>query len=174
MRLIESKTLTGTQAAIEFTSIPQTFTDLVVLASVRSNRGSDILDILTLGFNGSTSNRTSRELNGDNGGASSFTNTNGRIGLINATDSTPNTFSSFSIYVPNYTSAVNKSASVEGVLENNASSRGIENLEAFLWSDTAAITTLTLDLELASFISGSTVSLYGILKGSDGIVTTSP
>lgn len=173
MTLIETKTLGSTQSAISFTSIPQTYTDLYVLASVRSNRGSDILDILTLGFNGSTSNRTSRELNGDNGGVSSFSNTNGRIGLINADSSTPNTFSTFSIYVPNYTSAVNKSASIEGVLENNASSRGIENLEAFLWSDTAAINSLQLDLELADFIAGSMVSLYGILKGSSGGVVVS-
>ena len=172
MTLIETKTLGSTASAISFTSIPQTYTDLYVLASVRSNRGGDILDVLTLGFNSSTSNRTSRELNGDNGGVSSFSNTNGRIGLINAASSTANTFSSFSIYVPNYTGATNKSASIEGVLENNAT-RGIENLEAFLWSDTAAITTLTLDLELADFVSGSTVSLYGILKGSSGGVVVS-
>jgi hypothetical protein len=170
--LIETKTLGSTQSAITFTSIPQTYTDLYVLASLRSNRGGDILDILTLGFNSSTSNRTSRELNGDNGGVSTFTNTNGRIGLINADSSTANTFSSFAIYIPNYTSSAFKTASVEGVLENNAS-RGIENLESFLWSETAAITTLTLDLELADFISGSTVSLYGILKGSSGGVVVS-
>lgn len=172
MQLIETKTLGTAAASIEFTSIPQTFTDLYVLASVRSDRTGDILDVFTLGFNGITANRTSRELNGDNGGTSSFSNTNGRIGLINAANSTGNTFSSFSIYVPNYTSAANKSASAEGVLENNAT-RGIENLEAFLWSDTAAITSLELDLVLASFVSGSTVSLYGITKGSSGGVTVS-
>jgi hypothetical protein len=172
MTLIESKTLGSTQSAISFTSIPQTYTDLFVLASVRSNRGGDILDVLTLGFNGVTSNRTSKELNGDNGGSSTFNNTNGRIGLINADGSTANTFSNFSIYVPNYTSALNKTANVEGVLEQNAN-RGIENLEAYLWADTAAITTLTLDLELADFVSGSMVSLYGILKGSSGGVVVS-
>jgi hypothetical protein len=172
MKLIETKTLTGTQSAIEFTSIPQTYTDLYVLASVRSNRSGDILDVLTLGFNGSGANRTSRELVGDNTAATSNTSNNGRIGLINAADTTSNTFSNFSIYVPNYTSSANKSASVDGVLENNAS-RGIENIEAFLWSDTTAISSLQLDLLLADFVSGSTVSLYGILKGSSGGVVVS-
>jgi hypothetical protein len=57
-------------------------------------------------------------------------------------------------------------------LENNAS-RGIENIEAFLWSDTTAISSLQLDLLLADFVSGSTVSLYGILKGSSGGVVVS-
>jgi hypothetical protein len=173
MKLIESKTLGTAQAAIEFTSIPSSFTDLVVLASVRSARTGDTLDILTLGFNGVTTNRTSRELVGDGSSASSGSYTNGRIGLVNSADSTASTFSNFAIYIPNYTASVNKSASIDGVMEHNAT-RSFQNISAFLWSNTAAITTLTLDLELSDFVAGSMVSLYGVLKGSDGIVTTSP
>jgi hypothetical protein len=46
-------------------------------------------------------------------------------------------------------------------------------LTAGLWNDTTAITSLTLVPAAGSFIAGSTVSLYKVTKGSDGIVTTS-
>jgi hypothetical protein len=40
MKLIESKTLGTAASSIEFTSIPQTFTDLVVLVSSRQTGDS--------------------------------------------------------------------------------------------------------------------------------------
>jgi hypothetical protein len=167
MQLIETKTLGTAAASIEFTSIPQTFTDLVVLASVRSARTGDTLDVLTLGFNGSTASRTSRDLSGDGSTASSTSYTNGRIGLVNSADSTASTFSNVAIYISNYTASVNKSASIDCVMEHNAT-RSFQSISAFLWSNTAAITTVTLDLDLSNFVTGSSVSLYGVLKGSGG------
>jgi hypothetical protein len=44
-----------------------------------------------------------------------------------------------------------------------------------LWSSTAAITSLAFsDISAANYLAGSTISLYKITKGTDGIVTTSP
>ena len=173
MTLIETKTLTGTQATIEFTSIPQDATDLVVLASLRTIRTGDTLDVLTLGFNGSTTSRSSTELLGDGATNLYVTNyTNGRIGVINSADSTSNTFSNYAIYIPNYTAAVNKTASVDGNMEHNAS-RAFTNIFQFLWSNTSAITSLTLGTLIDSYATGSTVSLYKVTKGSSGGVTVS-
>jgi len=170
MKLIETKTLLSAAASIEFTSIPQTFTDLVVLASLRST-GSPFL---SLRFNGSASNLTSRHLRGETPSVSSISRTDDFIGVISPNTDTANTFSSHSIYIPNYAGSTNKSFSIDLVTENNATDAK-QTLIAGLWSDSSAITSLRLAIFEGSdnLAIGSTISLYGITKGSDGIVTTS-
>jgi hypothetical protein len=181
MTLIETKTLGTAQAAIEFTSIPQTFTDLVVVTSLRSDYGFDGYDGIRLNFNNVTGNWSFRFLFGLGSGTPS-SGTNGYslspnfAWVGNATDnfSATNTFGNSQIYIPNYAGATFKSVSVDAVSEDNRTA-AVQFIGAALWSSTAAITQLKLAPGVGSnFMAGSTVSLYGILKGSDGIVTTSP
>jgi hypothetical protein len=173
MTLIETKTLGTAQASLEFTAIPQTFTDLVVLTSLRSVN-DEALAILS--FNGSTSNFSERFLRGSGSSVDSASFTSGTFarifGASGQSSQTANTFGNSSIYIPNYTGSTNKSASGDGVNENNATS-AMQIIVALLWSDTAAITSLAVAANAGNLAIGSTVSLYGILKGSDGIVTTS-
>jgi hypothetical protein len=175
MKLIESKTLGTAQASIEFTSIPQTYTDLVLMCSLRASEDpGGIANQSYIRFNGTTTNYSERMLRGFNGSVSSNTNasTGFRWNYVNASPSTANTFTNNQIYIPNYAGSTNKSVSIESVVENN-SSDNMMNIWAGLWSNTAAITTITF-LPDANWVAGSTISLYGILKGTDGIVTTSP
>jgi hypothetical protein len=160
--LIDKTTLTGTQSSITFTSIPNTFTDLVVLLSVRSNR-SFTNDSLGIKPNGSTSNRSGRTLLGDGSSASSTTTTEEiAYAALTGGTATSNTFSNIAIYCPNYTSSNFKSMSADGVMENNATFSG-SSLNAFLWSNTAAITSLEFTSATGnSFVSGCTAYLYGI------------
>jgi hypothetical protein len=85
---------------------------------------------------------------------------------------TANTFGNIQIYFPNYAGSTNKSYSVDSVTENNETV-AYQTILAGLWSNTAAITTATFTAESGNFAIGSTISLYKITKGSDGIVTTS-
>jgi hypothetical protein len=175
MKLIESKTLATATASIEFTSIPQTFTDLVMVISARSSRATEIRDEVQIQFNGDTSsNYSTRTLRGS--GSAAISNTGGTTALtrldVPASGATSNTFGNQSVYIPNYTSAVAKSASTDSVMENNAT-ESYQYIIAGLWNNTAAITSILLKPEVGQFTTGSMVSLYGILKGSDGIVTTS-
>jgi hypothetical protein len=170
MKLIESKTLGTAAASIEFTSIPQTFTDLVVVCSLRGDQNANN-GFTNIGFNSSTSNFSTRFLQGDGSGAASSTGTRGIAYLSNAFY-TSNTFDSTTVYIPNYTGSTNKSFSADSVVENNATS-GWQFLVAGLWSNTAAITSIQITPNTGNFIAGSIISLYGVLKGSDGIVTTS-
>jgi hypothetical protein len=173
MTLIESKTLLSAAASIEFTSIPQDGTDLVMVVLGRTTRTGDPRDLLILRFNGDTNsaNYTTKRLGGDGGNAFSDTGA-GPLSLSSA-DATANTFGNTSYYIPNYTAAINKSFSSDGVSENNSTVAG-QNLIAGLWSNTAAITSLAFTSGTSSnFVAGSTVSLYKVTKGSDGIVTTS-
>jgi hypothetical protein len=175
MTLIETKTLLSAAASIEFTSIPQDGTDLVVLVSMRANSGGNVGGNGKLIFNDNTTGYSSRQLLGTGSGVQSQTSTTaGRIaGFENGSSSTANTFTSSTIYIPNYTGSTNKSWSVDNVTENNGT-EAYSAIVANLWSNTAAITKVAYSsVEGVNLAIGSTISLYKITKGSDGIVTTS-
>jgi hypothetical protein len=175
MTLIESKTLGTAAASIEFTSIPQTFTDLAFVFSC-SSATAEVAGFIR--FNGdSGGNYLIRKLLGFGSGVvsqsqSSAGNTNTAIRInvtANGTGAIPNNGTA---YIPNYTGATTKSVSVDSVTEINATN-SYQSIIAGLWNNTSAITSISLTGDIANLNVGSTISLYGILKGSDGIVTTS-
>jgi hypothetical protein len=168
MKLIESKTLATATASIEFTSIPQDGTDLLLKASLRDDQNSAIAFYISL--NGSTANFSARYLYGN--GASPSSGTLARYVGSTRDNATANTFNSTDIYIPNYAGSTNKSYSVDNVTENNNTTAD-QNIIAGLWSDTSAITSLSISPSAGNWRAGSTISLYKITKGSDGIVTTS-
>jgi hypothetical protein len=151
----------GGAATVTFSSISGTYTDLVIKASLRTNRADDSIDGLILQFNGDTgANYTNRELFGS--GSSVGSNTTPRAGLINANQATSNTFSSTEIYIPNYAGSANKSLSSDGVTENNATA-AYQTLDAFLWSNTSAITSILFKQSNGTaFVQYSSFYLYGI------------
>ena len=169
MKLIETKTLGTAAASIEFTSIPQTFTDLVVKVSARGDVGNTAVKIQ---FNNSTSNLSTRYLYGSGSAAQSFSDASNIYLYANSSSYTSSTFANSEVYIPNYSGSTNKSVSVDAVTENNATAADMA-IFAGRWADTSAITSIKLIPNSGNFVTGSTVSLYGITKGSDGIVTTS-
>ena len=171
MKLIESKTLATAAASIEFTSIPQDGTDIVFLISGR-NSGSNVAEAVYLSLNGTTTPFDARYLEGN--GASAYSGTLARyVGSIPGATATSNTFGNIVFYIPNYSGSTNKSYSVDAVTENNATT-SYQTIIAGLWGNTAAITSATFTPgSTLNFVAGSTISLYKIIKGSDGIVTTS-
>lgn len=163
-RKIASVTVTGaTQASLEFTNIPATYTDLVILYSARSNRTGDPGDPIRIEVNGSSSNLTYRFLRGGGSSADSSSGSTGQIGRAVA-DATASTFSNGQIYIPNYAGNTNKSMSGDSVTENNATA-AYQEFYATLWSQTAAITSLTLKPVVGSnFVTYTSAILYGIKK----------
>ena len=173
MTLIETKTLGTAAALIEFTSIPQDGTDLLIVASVRSLEASVGNSSLHIRPNGSTANGSSRWLYGTGSSASSITSSRVDGGFINSAGHTSNTFSSTSIYIPNYSGSTSKSFSADSVQETNAT-LNYASIVASLWSDSAAITSLDFRcISATNLVAGSTISLYKITKGTDGIVVVS-
>jgi hypothetical protein len=176
MKLIESKTLATAAASIEFTSIPQDGTDLLLLLSLRGTN-SAVFDQPRMTINGSTSGYSYRALVGDgaavSAGDASSSTTSMKLGVAVGANATSNTFSNTMAYLPNYTGSSAKSCSSDDVGENNATT-AYQSLYASLWSGTSAITSLQIFSQNATnWVAGSTISLYKITKGSDGIVTTS-
>ena len=172
MTLIETKTLGTGAAQIEFTSIPATYTDLLLVVSGRSSRSGTYVDDIRLYFNGANSNLSARFLDGSGSAFGSNSLAVGFLGAIPAATATANTFGNLAVYIPNYTSSSNKSYSADVVQENNATDSYME-ITAGLWSQTAAINTITLFALNGNLTANSTASLYGILKGSSGGVVVS-
>jgi hypothetical protein len=152
----------GGAADIEFTSIPATYTDLYVLLSARSNR-ANVQDWVKVQFNSSTTNYSWRGLIGDGSSVSSENNTSAiRMGRVPGANATASTFGNCSLYIPNYASSNYKSASADGVGENNAT-EAWSALDANLWSDTSAITSIKLlPADGTAWTQYSTATLYGI------------
>ena len=152
--LIEAKTLGSAVANIEFASIPATYTDLLVVGSVRPSALADIF----VKFNTLTTNQTARVVGGV-GAGSAYSATSVYFGTPQVT--TANTFASFQFYIPNYTSANYKSWSSELVSENNATTAYMAMLGG-LWSATDAITSLGFYFSGADIVQYSNFYLYGI------------
>jgi hypothetical protein len=165
--LISSNTVSGsTTTQVQFSSIPQTYTDLVLRASVRIDaNNTNPLRVVTNTDSTGVISGTSIERSGSTASANPYTAQSyiSGFGGINASGSTANTFSNFELYYPNYTLTVRKQISSFGVTENNAaSSLIVTNLAAHSRTTTAAVSTLTISAAGNNFIAGSTFYLYGI------------
>jgi hypothetical protein len=163
-QLISSVTVgSGGAATIGFTSIPSTYTDLLVKMSLRCVSGAAGADLIDVTINGSTSNFTQRYLINNAGSVSSDNNVPRSLAVINRNGSTASTFSNCEIYIPNYAGSNNKSISVDAVTEQNGTTGYFQYLSANLWSDSAAITSLSFaDNGGHNIGQYSTAYLYGI------------
>jgi len=161
MQLIETIEVgSGGAASIEFTGIPQDGVDLKLVVSAR-NTQAVIYSYLFLSFNGSSSNFSSRFLDGNGSIADSGTWANAVVdNSVVGANATANTFSNVQIYIPNYTSSNFKSISNDSVTENNAST-AYQQIHAGLWSNTAAITSIGMTSG-GNFVEFTTASLYKV------------
>lgn len=167
--LISSNVLSSSAASVTFSSIPATYTDLVLRISARSNTGGSY-NFFKITYNSiSTSysdtllykdgtNTTPQSQRGSSAAWYSYAGT----GLpFNDSGSTADTFGSAEIYIPSYIAGQNKPASVFSVQENNSTTQYMA-VDASLWSNTAAITSIGIAQNGGSFVSGSSFYLYGI------------
>jgi len=157
----------GGANTIAFSSIPATYTDLVIKMSGRTNNtASGAWDNIAITFNGASTNYSQTILYNLDGtaGSSSNATTSLQFFYANRVDSTSSVFSNCEIYIPNYAGSNYKSASYDSAVENNSTTSYGLTMTAGLWSNTAAITSITLSALSWNFIQYSTASLYGILK----------
>lgn len=160
---IQSTTLSSNQASVTFSDIPQTYTDLVIRGSIRSNRASSLVDTINYNFNSSTANFSNTKMEGTGAASNGVRNqTNSSLIVATASSVAANTFTSFEIYLPNYAGSTNKPFGSFFAYEDNATIAYVGAV-ASLRSNTAAITSITLGLVTGpNFVSGSSFHLYGI------------
>jgi hypothetical protein len=163
----------GGAASIDFTSIPSTYTDLLVKMSLRSSNADGFTGSATMRLNANSgANYSFRTLfaatatpASGNGSAGTSVTVGGTVG----SSLTANTFNNAEIYLPNYAGSTNKSFTVDTVSENNASTDFTYQLMmiAGLWSQTTAINQITIysgTVGSTNFLQYSTATLYGISK----------
>ena len=151
----------GGASTIDFTSIPQGYTDLMLVTSLRATLDQAWAKVQ---INGSDANFTSRSIEGYGSGTpDSFSRTdNLNFIALNKSTFTANTFGNSSLYFPNYVGSNSKSISVDSVAENNATAC-LTIMFAKLWSSSAAINQLTIVPQSGNIAEYSTATLYGIL-----------
>ena len=167
---IASQTLGSAASSVTFSSIPQGYTDLVlVIQGTHTSTGNNWIGLQYNGDTGTTYSST--VVRGDGSSATSSRNTNdnyaGRSIITSAQQSN-------AIYqIQNYSNSTTYKTCL-------VRSNGAEvDMSAGLWRNTAAIATVTIVNIGTTFSSGTTFSLYGIAggqittKASGGIVTTS-
>lgn len=166
MSLIAKQTVgSGGAAGVTFSNIPQTFTDLKIVLSGRVDF-ADTQSNCSVSINGSTSSFSNILLYGyGSGQGSSSRSDNLNVFLVDGATATSNTFSNCELYFPNYTSNNYKSFSAETATENNGTTALLQ-MNAELWSNTAAITSITLTSQNGNFVEFSTFYLYGISNSS--------
>jgi hypothetical protein len=164
--LIASNTLGSAAASVTFSSIPATYTDLVLRWSGRSDRAVTSQNVYVQ-LNGTSFDGTYSftSLRGQGSAADSTrTSSDGAFygGYIQGTSATSNTFNSSEYYFPNYAGSTNKVASSFTAVENNTSTIQYLTVDANLRSSTTAITSIVLSLPSGNFVAGSSFFLYGI------------
>jgi hypothetical protein len=156
---ISSTIITTNTITITLSSIPGTYTDLVLKLSGRNVNGGNIVDVVNATFNSTSPSTNGRGFEGGGNSTSSFTSS--RLGVNVGPNATSNVFNNLELYIANYTSSTTKSFWCDSITENNST-----NAYQNIWNGTiplnSAITTIALTAN--TFAPYTTVALYGILN----------
>jgi len=148
-------------ASYEFTSIPATYTDLMIMTSIRTNL-SDTHEGLELEFNSTNANRTDRRIYANITTAYTDTGSVMYAGRASAANNTANCFGSTLTYITNYTTTKVKMSHGFGGSQSNSTSK-LMDIMVNAWNDTATITSIKIKPDSGGTIQQySTADLYGI------------
>jgi hypothetical protein len=151
---IATQTLGSATATVTFSSIPGTYTDLILIANVKRTAGSDI----------------EIQLNGDTGSNYSFTylyGTGSATGSGRASDQTKGNIgysgtTSFTTQIVQFMNYSNTTTNKTFIGRNSPADAGDVSTLVNLYRSTSAITSILLDPNSGNLDTGSTFTLYGI------------
>jgi hypothetical protein len=153
---IATTTLGSSSSSITFSSIPSTYTDLVI---VINGQGSNRVDANVRVGNGTVDSGTNYSrtgLSGNGTAASSYNVANETAWLVDAVAESGGSMAI--VQIMNYANTTtNKSA-----LSRIASSISYARAVTYLWRSTAAINIITISAPSSTYLAGSTFTLYGI------------
>ena len=161
---LATTTLGSTQSTITFSSIPSTYTDLIIIGSwFRVTTSGNNLGMRLNSDTGTNYSNTNLEGNGSSAGSGRNSNdTYARIGAIqngytaSSTESLP-----IIIHLNNYSNTT----TYKSILSRYNQASSVSGAAVALWRSTSAITTIDLAAfspGTGQFGSGSTFTLYGI------------
>lgn len=154
---IATNTLGSAAASVTFSSIPATYTDLVVIVSAKTTSSAQNL---LMRINSDTGTNYSTTLMTANGSATGFART------TNATQGALDNYgyvdtANHNITIINLMNYSNTSAYKTWLSRANNSANGTTALVG-LWRSTSAIDAVQIYISSNTFVAGSTFNLYGI------------
>lgn len=152
---IATTTLSSAQSTVTFTSVDQSYTDLVVVVSgIMSSGGTAGIILYFNNDTGTTYSADQLDGNGSSGACYRDTNSNGmNLGILSGGNQGNTIF-----HIMNYSnSTTNKSVLARG---NNGT--GYVRLAIGCWRNTAAINRLDFNNPSTTFASGTTFTIYGV------------
>ena len=162
--LLSSNVLASNTASVTFSSIPSTYTDLLVRFSSRSDAAYATDSALVL-FNNTTGQqgRTTRMFDVGGGTSSSESGPTMYLGLIGNT-AAANFYGSSEMYIPNYATTSTRQIFFHSTSEDNATgARYSSYVGNAYWTTTTAISTIKLNPQSGTvFLATSSFYLYGI------------
>jgi hypothetical protein len=163
--LISSNVLSGSAANVTFSSIPSTYTDLVLRMSVRTS-SAGTSDVVAIQFNGDTGNNYSYTFLSGNGSSPTSASGSGfgttYAGQTNGDGSTANCFGSVELYIPLYNSTTNKSTTGYGASEQNSTSAVMRAVSGYYVSSSGISSVTIFSNAGGNLLTGSSFYLYGI------------
>lgn len=166
-KLIKKVSLSsGSQANIEFTAIPQTFINLILIGSTRitGNAGG-----MYLTFNDNASSYSGVRFGAYRSGNNNLRYSDNNASLTNKfftvtsdSRSTADYFNTNEIYIANYSESYNKSLFLNGAKMDIDYSWINHEYNYGTWANSSPVTSIKIVPELGSFAQYTTMSLYGI------------
>ena len=159
----------GALSAIEFTSIPSIYRDLVIRINWRGVTSNTAQFALQMRFNDSsaTSQYYARGMDGYAVGGTGVSGQNGLnylyTGNFTATPNSASTFANCEIYIPNYTLSRSKVYTQQNNSGNDYNSNPVyQQLYSGIWVNTSAINKISMYNEYGTFGQHSKATIYGI------------
>jgi hypothetical protein len=155
---IATTTLGSAAASYTFSSIPSTYTDLILVFSGTNNQAVNTADY-TLRFNSDSGTNYSRTAAMGNGSTTNSVRGSNQTSLFLTYWGAPSTTQTTIITnILNYANTT----TYKTVTTRNANSASGTDITAGLWRSTSAINTILITNTVGTFSSGSTFTLYGI------------
>lgn len=166
--LISNTTLSSAQTTVTISSIPATYTDLILRVSARNNASGSSNDNVYCKINndGGANYQVSHIYGYTGGSGANFQGGSGATTSITIyetdTSTLANTFAQAEIYFQGYTTAYTKQWIDHAVAPSNRTGTGIISWYSGRWQSGAVISSLVLTPNAGQFIAGSSFILYGI------------
>lgn len=157
--LIQTFTAGASDAFADFTSIPNTYTDLRFICSTRGTASTDAVNIT---INGSASYFLQYNASNTTVAASQSESASSIAGMVqSASGSAASQFGGASIYVPNY-----KNTSIKKLIQGTSTGANTTATKVSAFgggnNNSTTITSFRFTPASGNFVQGSTIYLYGI------------
>jgi hypothetical protein len=156
---IQTYTLGSTQATVTFSSIPSTYTDLILQMTPKTSDGSGYFQVFPNNDTGSNYSRTVLQGNGSSASSNKNSNSSNGFQMNCATSSQDANSYPTTVHLMNY---ANTNTNKTAIARAGSTSVGLVENYVWLYRSTSAITSLVIKANTTTFAAGSIFTLYGI------------